>query len=499
MHEDNLKWENALRSLIRSFPERERYILDVYASFSNGHMPLPFYCLPSGATVLFSGMGSGLPALRLAAQDPHHRIFCVEQSPYDRKKLEALLPDTGFQNIFCFATHEEADEAIRRLDTPIHLMSVEAGSLSQQRLAEYLESHKVHALVGTYDNAVADDVELYRLSALHTRQFRWVHTTTRAVLSGNSWTDLEVSIVVAADEASAETLRDCLSSLIQQTLVRKQIICVFPSSSTKIPDMLASLGTDNNIQAIALDNWTRGAAFNNGRELAKGRYVTFVDGTDWYDLGMFEALYGHACLHHADIVRCDYRFIRFSDGGSDARHMMGLIPRDTRQYFGFLGSPLDLVDLDPMIGRCLYRRAMLEDNALGFVPENIGYDDAYLHFICAASAARAYIVPDIYFNRRELPPTPAQEPTNIMDERVCVLSRKLRAYVAEFGSYNTEITFKRLQTQLHMETLAKLSGRRILAYGQKMLKDIFDDLYYVNTCELALRLARWAPRIIRSR
>ncbi|HEB9434362.1 TPA: glycosyltransferase, partial [Campylobacter coli] len=90
-------------------------------------------------------------------------------------------------------------------------------------------------------------------------------------------------------------LRQCLDSIIDQTLEEIEIILIddgSTDSSGSICDEYAAM--DNRIVLIHKENAGLGAAYNTGLEIAKGEYIGFVESDDWVELNMFEELYNKA-------------------------------------------------------------------------------------------------------------------------------------------------------------------------------------------------------------
>ncbi|MDR1245259.1 MAG: glycosyltransferase [Endomicrobium sp.] len=99
-------------------------------------------------------------------------------------------------------------------------------------------------------------------------------------------------------------LRQCLDSVVNQTLKDIEIICINDGStdnSLKILNEYAS--SDNRIKLINLIA-NKGVSFarNFGIRLSKGRYIGFVDSDDWIDLSFYENLYLTTKRQDSDII-----------------------------------------------------------------------------------------------------------------------------------------------------------------------------------------------------
>lgn len=107
-------------------------------------------------------------------------------------------------------------------------------------------------------------------------------------------------------------LKRCLDSIIKQTYKKLEIILVDDGStdnSGKICDEYAK--KDERIIVIHKANGGLSDARNKGIEIAKGKYIGFVDSDDWISDKMYETLYSNAIKYDADISCCE--FIRTKD------------------------------------------------------------------------------------------------------------------------------------------------------------------------------------------
>ncbi|MDR1943045.1 MAG: glycosyltransferase [Endomicrobium sp.] len=113
----------------------------------------------------------------------------------------------------------------------------------------------------------------------------------------------KVSVIIPVYNTE-KYLRQCLDSVVNQTLKDIELICINDGStdnSLKILNEYAS--SDNRIKLISLiDN--KGVSFtrNFGIRVSKGRYIGFVDSDDWIDLNFYENLYLTAEKENSDIV-----------------------------------------------------------------------------------------------------------------------------------------------------------------------------------------------------
>lgn len=77
-------------------------------------------------------------------------------------------------------------------------------------------------------------------------------------------------------------LKQCMDSVVGQTLKDIEIICVDDGSTDGSLDILKEYATeDSRIQIIEQKNAGAGAARNNGMRHATGKYLSFLDSDDF--------------------------------------------------------------------------------------------------------------------------------------------------------------------------------------------------------------------------
>ncbi|GHT17867.1 hypothetical protein FACS1894189_4600 [Planctomycetales bacterium] len=90
-------------------------------------------------------------------------------------------------------------------------------------------------------------------------------------------------------------LRECLDSVVNQTMRDLQIICVNDGSPDNSRTILQEYADkDNRIQIIDQENGGLASARNAAFPYIKGKYTLFVDSDDWIDLQLCEKVYAEA-------------------------------------------------------------------------------------------------------------------------------------------------------------------------------------------------------------
>ena len=97
----------------------------------------------------------------------------------------------------------------------------------------------------------------------------------------------KVSVIIPVYNVE-EYLRECLDSVVNQTLKEIEIICVDDGSTDNSLEILKEYAKkDSRITVITQQNLHAGVARNAGLAVAKGEYVHFLDSDDWVEKNIY--------------------------------------------------------------------------------------------------------------------------------------------------------------------------------------------------------------------
>ena len=210
----------------------------------------------------------------------------------------------------------------------------------------------------------------------------------------------KVSVLMPA--CNVETfLRECMDSIVHQTLEDIEIICLDDGSKDSTGDILDEYAVqDSRIRVIHKPNTGYGNSMNVGLANATGEYIGILETDDFADPDMFERLYEIAKQFDADVVKSNY-YIYVSQ------------PKPQSTYFEVLKNyglydkvfcPADFPDIfrvRPSIWSGIYRRQMLVDNKITFTETpGASYQDTGFAFKVWACAERACLVREAYLHYR---------------------------------------------------------------------------------------------------
>ncbi|MCL2567421.1 MAG: glycosyltransferase [Alphaproteobacteria bacterium] len=117
---------------------------------------------------------------------------------------------------------------------------------------------------------------------------------------------IKVSVVVPIYNVE-KYLRQCLDSIVNQSLQDIEIILVNDGSTDSSFDIIAEYAAlDKRITVINQENCGYGHSVNKGIANAVGEYIAIVESDDFIDLAMYEKLYKIAAANKTDLVKCNF-------------------------------------------------------------------------------------------------------------------------------------------------------------------------------------------------
>ncbi len=195
-------------------------------------------------------------------------------------------------------------------------------------------------------------------------------------------------------------LKECLDSLINQTLEDIEIICIDDGSTDTSPQILKEYSLkDKRIKVITKKNSGYGISMNMGLEAANGEYIGIVESDDFADLKMFEDLYSLAKQKDADIVKSDWFEYTTSTKTIRKAARMALLPEN--KVLNVKDNP-EILKIQPAIWSAIYRRNLLVENGVKFTEtEGASYQDTGFAFKTMCLAKNIVLTNKAYIYYRQ--------------------------------------------------------------------------------------------------
>lgn len=179
----------------------------------------------------------------------------------------------------------------------------------------------------------------------------------------------KVSIIMPSLNVAAY-IRECLESVVNQSLKELEILCVDAGSTDGTWEILKEYAQkDERIQLIQSDKKSYGYQMNLGLRMAQGEYIGFVETDDFVLPEMYDELYICAKTWNADFVKSDFDVFTTSMDGERIYLRYSLKKYSCVEY-GQIFTAEDYMQsqqsIDVYIWNGIYKRTFLEQNSIMF-------------------------------------------------------------------------------------------------------------------------------------
>jgi glycosyltransferase involved in cell wall biosynthesis len=212
----------------------------------------------------------------------------------------------------------------------------------------------------------------------------------------------KVSVVIPIYNAEPY-LRECLDSVVTQTMSDIEIICVNDGSTDGSGDILREYADrDTRITVIESDNGGVSAARNRGFDATCGEYVIFLDADDYFEPSMLDDVYLRCVQDDAEIGVFKIRYLYTH------RDLMVEAHWSLRTEFLPAATPFShesvsgsiFSAITPCVWNKMFRRSFLVDKGLRFSPELKRAEDVPFTYVALAQAHRITVVDKALVNYR---------------------------------------------------------------------------------------------------
>jgi len=199
-------------------------------------------------------------------------------------------------------------------------------------------------------------------------------------------------------------LRECLDSIVNQTLKDLEIILINDGSKDNSLEIINEYASkDNRIVVINKPNGGYGSACNAGLDRATGEYIAIVEPDDYIELNMYEDLYNFSQNGSIDIIKsCFYIFYDTKKLKKDWKENWSTRFQLPDGVFNIYEHP-EFISYHPSIWSALYRREFLNENNIRFleVPGS-GWTDNPFRMVTYMKAKSIVYTNEAYYHWRNL-------------------------------------------------------------------------------------------------
>lgn len=218
----------------------------------------------------------------------------------------------------------------------------------------------------------------------------------------------------------ADYIRQCIESVVSQTLDDIEIICIDAGSDDGTLEILKEYeNNDSRITLMHSDKKSYGYQMNQAISKAEGDYIGIVETDDYISLNMFETLYGMSENSKIDVVKSNFYHVLEDETRIDTGKK-GLVKENVK--FTIDEYPA-IIKAHPSIWAGIYRREFLENNKIKFIEEPGGawVDNPFFYETAFAAESIKYTDKAFYYYR-EFNPTSS---TNNLGDYTIPIKRML--------------------------------------------------------------------------
>jgi len=197
-------------------------------------------------------------------------------------------------------------------------------------------------------------------------------------------------------------INKAIESILNQSLNDFELIVVNDGSTDSTLDIINSYN-DNRIRLINQKNIGLGASRNKAMKLARGEYVAFLDGDDWFRSDALEIAYSEAKSQNTDITIFQIKYFDDETGEFSDNDWFNLNSFDEsfdNRTFNPDECSSFLFDLSVNACQKIYRNEFLSQSGAEFV-EGIFFEDMPFFFEIFLKAKRISIIRKrLYYHRK---------------------------------------------------------------------------------------------------
>lgn len=265
-------------------------------------------------------------------------------------------------------------------------------------------------------------------------------------------------------------LRKCLDSVLSQTLVDIEVVCINDGSTDASLQILNEYQKrDRRVVVISKENGGLPSARNAALDVAKGRYVGFVDSDDFVEKNMFEKLYQTAVEHQSDIVICGANI--FPEEPRASKWLYGSLSPTYCHYDEFHPEVLfGRIDTNPFLWRTLVKKSLIDSRHFRLDEKIVLGEDKAFQAKLYPAAKGITVIPDKLYNYYWC------RPESLMDVQVRdKITKKVAAHAMLIEKIGWELSVAGLSEAVREDTYK--------AFLEWSIPFIYDDFIYISMME----------------
>lgn len=198
----------------------------------------------------------------------------------------------------------------------------------------------------------------------------------------------------------AAYIRECLESVVGQTMTDMEILCIDAGSTDGTCEIIREYaGRDSRIQLIKSDKKSYGYQINLGIRLARGEYLGIVETDDCISADMYELLYRAAVENDLDYAKAGFYTLVTPYAGE--RHLLENPLSDTEEIISSQYFMEKALSPDIYIWNGIYKVSFLRDFGIR-LNESAGaaFQDCGFRYLTDMSLRRGMFLKDLCYQYR---------------------------------------------------------------------------------------------------
>lgn len=252
----------------------------------------------------------------------------------------------------------------------------------------------------------------------------------------------------------------CINSVLKQSYKDFELICIDDASTDSSLDILEYFSQKDSRVKILKNDSNKGPGFsrNQGLDVAQGKYISFLDGDDWFSPDSFNILIERMEQNNLDVLMFKSIVYYEQPQKFGMEHYYDMNFMNKFENHAFTHWDLDktkLFSISNAPWNKIYLKSFLNENNIRFPNENLIHEDNPFFYKVITSAKRASIIDKYLYNRRRRP-----------DSIVTLNNERL------FD--NIDITYKVLEVFFEDKEVYEYYKKEVLTY---IFASVFDGKY----------------------
>ena len=288
-----------------------------------------------------------------------------------------------------------------------------------------------------------------------------------------------VSVIVPVYNTE-KYLKQCIKSILKQTLTDIEIICVDDGSTDSSPKILDSFAKkDNRIKVIHKSNAGYGHTVNTGIRNAKGEFIGVVDSDDYISAEMYEELFKKVREHDLDFIKSDFYEIRSYRGKIYRKKITSF---ETVEMYDNVIAPCDnsnvfnYVTMNVWTG--IYKRDFILKNNIRFNESpGAAFQDNGFWFQALCMAKRIMFIDKAFYRyRKDNPKSSVNDRSKVYDivGEYDFIKRFLLSHPAEYEKFIKIYVIQKYYA--YMDAYRRIGGKFRLDFIRKCAEEFSKDL-----------------------